>query len=67
VRRRQPAQVFLFGKGQIDKKIPRSYSDKQRTGGPFTSVEELQSDGADITVALCLGCLLKVVGDISEG
>jgi hypothetical protein len=60
---RQPAQVFLFGKRRIDKKILRDYSDKQRTGGPFAIVEKLQSDGPDITVALCLEPIFKVVGD----
>lgn len=53
--RGQPAQVFLSVKCLIDKKGPRTYSDEQRTGGPFAIVEEFHSDVSDIGVAPCLG------------
>jgi hypothetical protein len=62
----KPAQVFLFGKRWIDKKIVRDYSDKNRTGGPFAIVEKFQSAGPAITVALCLEPIFKVVGDIEK-
>jgi hypothetical protein len=63
----EPAQVFLFGKRQIDKKISRGYSDKQRTGESFAIVEKLQSDGPGRTVVQCLGFFLQVIGDIAGG